>query len=325
MRLIPLSSYLVFSGAVSLLVAGCISVSRPGYLNVDRDTPEFKLAVADETQRQQEKGVTAGKAEKIAEQKVTQQIIRSERQRRSEQVIPLVQALTAFDRPRGCWAYTVTTTTRKAGTVSVVVETYDAFQPEERLWTLVSRDGQPPDEKAQTAYREKKLRAWKKQLKKGPSKYSKTEQAKLRATASEMEITPAGPAGQTTFTFTTGGGHISLIGDIPSLRITHTIDAASSTVTGETQTLMKPFSGLAGAVKMESWASTSEYALIEPTAPPFPIRTTFQFHGVFFGKDTGLVEGEAIYSNYHRVKCYDDRFEVKIGEPSMSDFMPGSD
>ena len=174
MQIPPFFSRAVVVGLGSLLFAGCISrPPPPTYRNVDREAPAFKAAVARETERQREQGKSPAKAEEIATTKVTRQIIKTEKDRRIEQVAPLVAALTAFDHPRGCWAYTTTTTTRKADKITVRVERYDAFQPEERLWTLVSHDGQTPDEKAQADYRRAKLRTWKRQLQRTP-KYSAT-------------------------------------------------------------------------------------------------------------------------------------------------------
>ncbi|MEO5960385.1 MAG: hypothetical protein ABIR80_14820, partial [Opitutaceae bacterium] len=166
MKFPPFLSRQLLIGLGPLLFAGCISrPPPPAYRTVDREAPAFKEAVARETERQREQGKSPAKAQEIATTKITRQIIKTEQDRRIAQVAPLLTALTSFDRSRGCWAYTITTTTRQPDNTTVLVERYDSFQPEERLWTLVSRDGQSPDEKTQADYRRAKLRARQKQLK----------------------------------------------------------------------------------------------------------------------------------------------------------------
>lgn len=314
-----------FLAALSLFFAGCVSVETPAYRKVDHDAPVFKEAVASETQRQIDQGKSPAKAEEIATGKVTRQIIKAEQARRTEQVAPLVQALEAFDRSRGCWAYQVTTTTRKADKTTVDVERYDAFQPEARLWTLVTRDGQTPDEKTQADYRRVKLRAWKKQLQRSPPRFSKTESLKLQAVWSDMEIAPSDTASQTTFTFIRGHAHVAMFGDIPRLRETYVTENARNTVLRHTRTQLEPAVMLGGSIKMDTWDSSTDYVLLEPGLPPFVAKSKTHYRGQFFGQDTGEVEIESVYADYRRVKCYDDRFEVRIGEPSMSDLMPGTD
>jgi len=309
----------------SLLFAGCFSVETPAYRKVDRDAPAFKEAVVRETAHQQEQGKSPAKAEEIATGKVTRQFIMAEKARRTDQVAPLLQALAAFDRPRGCWAYTVTITTRKPDKTTVNIVRFDPFQPEERLWTLVTHDGQTPDEKTQTDYRRAQLRAWKKQLQKSPPKYSQAEILKLQAIGDDMEITPSDATNQTTFAFIRRHIHFAMIGDLPRSRETYTTENATNTVLHHTDTLLEPAVMLGGSVKMEAFESLTDYLPIEPGLPPFVSKTKTHYHEQIFGKDTGDVEVEKVYSDYRRVKCYEDRFEVKIGEPSMMDFMPGND
>jgi len=311
--------------AIGVLLTGCISMPAPAYRKVDQETPAFKEAVTREAARQQERGKSPAQAQEIATQKVIRQIIKMEQDRRLEQVTPLLTALTALDRPRGCWAYTLTTATCLPDKTTVVVERYDAFQPEERLWTLVMRDGQAPDEKTQANYRRAKVNAWKKQLKQSPPKYSQTESLNLQAVWGEMEVTPSDPSGTITFTFVRGHAHVAMIGDIPRWRETYATDIANHTMLRHAQILLEPAVMLSGSIKLETWDSSTDYIVLDPALPPFIAKTKSHYRGRFFGRDTGEVEIETVFSDYRRVKCYDKRFEVKIGEPSMTDLLPGKD
>src|SRR4051812_30964546 len=92
-----------------LLFTGCLSRPTVAYRQVNTETPEFKAAVAQEKARLQTEGQSASDAEKSAIRKVTAQTIIAEKARRTHDVTPLVEALTDLERPRGCWAFTVTT------------------------------------------------------------------------------------------------------------------------------------------------------------------------------------------------------------------------
>lgn len=136
------------------LVGGCVSSPQPAYRKVDVASSQFESTVALETEKELAKGKSAKAAEKIATSRVTRQFAQAEKTRRLDSVAPLLRALGSFDRPRaGCWACVVTTTTRSEKGTTVQVEQFDPFQPEGRLWTLLSRDGVVPDEKTQAAYR----------------------------------------------------------------------------------------------------------------------------------------------------------------------------
>ena len=144
----------------------------------------------------------------------------------------------------------------------------------------------------------------------------------LQAVWSEMEITPTETAGSTTFTFVRGHAHVAMLGDIPSSRETYVVENANSTVLRHAQTQLEPAVMLGGSINMEKWDNSTDYLRLEPGLPPFVFRSKTHYRGQFFGKDTGEVEIETVYSDYRRVKCYDDRFEVRIGEATMSDLIP---
>ncbi len=115
-------------------------------------------------------------------------------------------------------------------------------------------------------------------------------------------------------------------GDQPSLTVADLLDRmhdrAHTALQRRTMELLSPAAALANATKVERLHTTTDYTVIDPALPPFIAKTTAQFRARILAKDTGDVTEEAVYSDYRRVKCYDDRFEVKIGPPSASDFLP---
>lgn len=148
---------------LSLACAGCMSNAdgsryKAPYLRVDQESPAFKAAKENALAAEQAKGKSAKEAKKTAVRKVTLDFVAKEKASREEQVAPLVAALADFERPRGCWAYTLTTTRIEGGHTTVLVEQFNPYEPEDRLWTLVSGDGGTPTEKGQADYRRNRLR-----------------------------------------------------------------------------------------------------------------------------------------------------------------------
>src|SRR5205085_1064880 len=137
-NLFPLSRFrwpaAFFLLAGALLLGGC-TIPTPGYRKVDESLPEFREAVAREAERMVARGASPAEAQETAVRLVTSRMVQAQKAERPRQVAPLLAAVKAFDQPRGCWAYTVTTTTRKDGVPTVQVEQFDAFQPEAKLWT----------------------------------------------------------------------------------------------------------------------------------------------------------------------------------------------
>lgn len=316
--------------ALSLLSAGCFSMPERVYENVDRESPAFQEAVARETERQQMAGKSRSVAEKKAVRKVTQQTIQEEKQRlfneRAPQIAPLIQALEAFDRPCGCWAYTVATVVNKSQEITADVERFDPFQTEARLWTLVSRNGVTPDEEAQADYRRARLRAWKKELaqtaKRNASNNSRTAQVWGKL-LDDLVIEAPDATGRGTFTFTSGNIKVTGMADVPLMRESYATDSATNTVLRHTETFLGTFALLGGSMKIDTWDSATDYVLIAPEMPPFLSKINLHYRTHLFGIDSGDIKLEAVYSDYRSVKCYDERFGVRIGEPSMQNFMPG--
>lgn len=308
-------------GTGVFLFSSC-TLPQASYRKVDQGSPAFKQAVALETEKLQARGQSASDAEESATKVVTKRLIQEEKTKRTKEVTPLVEILSALEKPRGCWAYTATTATRKEGKESVKVERYDPFQPEERLWTLVTLDGKTPDETEQASYRERRLRAWKKTLTKADPKRARSEQLKRKALFSDLEITASSSeeTAQTTYTFSRDRISVPLFGDLPPSRETYV--ARDDVLARQTLAYLGPASLLAGGLKIAHFASETDYIVVEPALPPFVAKTTVHLRATLFGKDTGELEEETVYTDYRRVKCYDDRFEIKIGAPNLINFVP---
>jgi hypothetical protein len=302
-------------------LAGC-TLPKRAYRQVDREAPAFKAAVAAETEHQQAAGKSKGEAEKIATNKTTAQFIQREEDRRLALAAPLLQAMAALEKPRGCWAYTVTTTTTHDGQDrEVVVVRYDPFQPEERIWTLVSRNGVAPDDAGQADYRARKLKAWHKTLSR-QAKAKTTESGRVRltvlSTAFAMPETASGSP--TVFTFLRDRMKIPLLGDIPPSQETFTIEHEA--LARRTSTSPDPASLLAGTMKVDYFDSATDYAVIDPAVAPFVVKRVTHLRLRFFGKDSGAIERTEVYTDYRHVKCYEDRFETSIGTPDVMEFVP---
>ncbi len=313
----------LITAALLLALAGCRTViPQPAYRKVDQDAPAFKEAVAKETERQIELGKSARETRSRAVNKVKRATLKVASDRRNDSVAPLAKALEKLTRSRGCWAYTITTTKRTDGKATVDVVRFDAYQPEAKLWTLVSRDGQTPDEETQADFSRAQLRAWKRAQVQGEGRRAQDIQMWEFVDMSDLTITGPDDAGQTTFLMTRAHGQMPILGELPAAHRTYVMDEAQQVVLRQTEVFEEPSSMLGGSVKIQIWEASSDYAIIAPEVPPFPIRTKVRYRGQIFGKDSGLVEIETVYSDHRRVKCYDERFSVKLGELNVMDFVP---
>jgi hypothetical protein len=151
---------------------------------IDQESHVFQSALEEETQRLLAAGQTRREAEVRAQKTVTKRFSKEATEERIVLAQPLLAALRELEKTRGCWAYTVTTKSTQNEITSVTVERFNPFEPEERLWTLVSRNGQPPDENAQRVYRKNKLRGWRRSV-----KHLKSPAADLEKTVSQNDIT----------------------------------------------------------------------------------------------------------------------------------------
>lgn len=314
--------YPVLAAACALfLCAGCLSRTTPPYRRIDTETPEFKAAIARETAVETAKGTSSKKAAEIALRRVTNQAIEAEKERRTDMVAPLTTALAALDQPRGCWAHTVATTITKDGKTTLDVERFDPSQPDARLWTLVSRNGLGPTESEQADYRKDRLKKWKKQQSRAANHKPDPERVNRQALYANLKIERPTDNGPVSFSFDREG-RSGLGIKIPPLHETYLIDEAASRVVHTDKAFQGTSSALGGTAKILAFDASTDYVVVDPAVAPFPSKNKVHYRIVFFGSDTGDVTIESAYSDYRRVKCYEDRFEVQIGAPTLQDFLP---
>lgn len=310
--------------ALTLDLAGCISQPSAGsYRRVDKNSAAYREAVARETAAQLAQGKSASAAEDAATRRVEKQFIATEKARRLDTVAPLTAALTALKQPRGCWAYTITTRTTRDGKTRTTVERFDPYQPDEKVWTLLTADGVAPDEAQQTAYRHARQRAWKKQLaREEKRKRSPTEQIHRRALYTNLETETAAEPNVATYRFVREATHIALVGDLPRQKETYVIDTTASAVRRHETIYLSPAKMLVGSMTIETFEQATDYGVIDPALPPFPVHASGRFRYRMLSGQPHDEQIEKTYSDYRRVKCYDDRFQVIPGELRAMDVMP---
>jgi hypothetical protein len=307
--------------AFALLLAGCAAHVTPPYRRVDTDAPEFKAAVARETAAEEAKGASSHQAAGIAVRRVTDQAIAAEKERRTDMIAPLTEALAALDRPRGCWAYTATVTTQRAGKTAIEVERFDPSQPDERLWTLITRDGQTPPDAEQAKYRRARLSKWQSQQDAARKRKTSSERVARTALYANLKVDRPTGDGPVSFSFDreTRPG---LLADIPGSHETYLIDEATSRVIHDEKAFQTPVSALGGSIQVLALDLATDYVVVDHAIASFPAKTKVHYRLKRFGIDTGDVVIETTYADHRRVKCYQDRFEVQIGTPTLMDVLP---
>jgi hypothetical protein len=321
----PVRPLAAFSVAVlTAILAGCISQPpTPPYRRVDKNSAAYREAVAREITAQLAQGKSPSAAEDAAERRVEKQFIAAEKARRLDTVAPLTAALTALKEPRGCWAYTVTTRTTRDGQTRTTGERFDPYQPEEKVWTLLTVGGVVPDEAQQAAYRHARQRAWKKQLaREEKRKRSPTEQIHQRALYTNLETETGAEPNIVTYRFVREAAHITLVGDLPRKKETYVIDTATSAMRRHETIYLSPAKMLVGSVTIETFEQATDYGVIDPALPPFPVRASGRFRYRMLSGEPHEEWIEKTYSDYRRVKCYDDRFQVIPGELRAMDVVP---
>ena len=313
--------YSLLGLVLSAALGGCVSlvplhIPQPEYKKVDQTSLVYQKAVKQEAEERIAKGQAPAKAKKDSTRAVTRRIVNAAVAVRLAEVAPLVETLRSFEKPAGCWSYTATTMLQVDGKTTLKVERYDPFQPESRLWTLVSENGEEPAAETQSDYRRKKLRAWKKNL--SSRRTARSGSDTNFATGADMEIVSKQSSQEWIFTT----GHISMpaVGTMGAEQKTYVV--RDGTLVSERRRSLGPTSMLGGAIKIAYRDVTTDYVLITPDLPPFVAKRTWRIRMSSLGVDSGEQIGETVYSDYVQVKCYDARFSVKLGELNIMEFIP---
>ncbi len=319
---VPLAGFLLIAAALPL--AGCLSRPVPPYRVVDAESPEFRAAVDRETAVALGEGKSAREARTLAIQRVTKRTVAANQQHRTAQVAPLVAALEDLARPRGCWAFTVTTTRRESGRTIVTVEQFDPFQPEARIWTLVSRDGRPPTESEQSDYRRQRVESWKTSQRRTEQRAPAAERVGRSALYAELETSRTSPDGPRTVAFTRAGARVAAVGGLPPSRESYELAPDADRVLSHRRPALEPLVLLGGSLVVEHSSVATHYRVVDPAVPPFPATSVLACRIRSAGTDRGDVVVETVWSDHRRVTCHEDRFEVRIGVPSVQDFLPAT-
>ncbi len=216
----------------------------------------------------------------------------------------LKAALTALDKPRGCWACTLTLSIKRTGKPDVCyVARYDPGKSEKELWTLLSfNDRVPSDEeiarfKRSTSRRKRAANLWTRardQLER--SKERSQIEVKLTDTSAFYELDPSSKSksGQTSCHVDRASGNVVSVRRVSSQAISHW-----STM---------------GRIHLNYSDEKIDFAIQDPTLPPFLSRRAKRFRMNFNGHDSGDVAIDESYTDYKKVTCYDDRFQVIVHE-----------
>lgn len=314
-----------------MALTGCASMPERPEVNIDQTTQEFKAALAQEMQRLEAAGVRARDRVARATRTVLAVFKETEETRRMELVAPLADALTKFERARGCWAYTLTTTQR--GTIKnvpveiITVEKFDPSQPRETAWTRVSTNGVTPDEQALANFRRYKMRKWRESMDRQQNRKSRAESIRSMALRNGIEVATKPdenssyiieqPAANFSRSFQFGGARREYVVD----QATGELRSSRSTVLGPTVAFRPSFTNNR---RIDYSDFRTEYAIIDPTLPPFPVRTSTEFRGTVNGQYQ-VGKKELVYSDYQQVTCFDDRFQVEFEELELLEFLPDYD
>lgn len=290
---------------------------KPAVTPIDQQSPEFIEAQTRETQRLIASGVAAAEAEKKAARTVGYHFKQEVEAQRRTTAAPVLAALRELEKPRGCWACTITTHQTRDGVTEITVEQYNPFEPEERLWTLMSRDGKTPTDSEQKTYRRKRLNTWKKAAARTSSPAEKFENSlrtseftagdtsvsdKLLFTSITPEVTMRGatamhmPPSFTTYSLRPDGG----------------IWKQQKSTPGKLIIAMR----VLPKVTLQDQTENFEYARLFPDYAPFLVHHVSEGDITLLGKKHHI-RRETRYTDHRRVKCYDDRFSVEIGPSSI--------
>jgi len=220
---------------------------------------------------------------------------------------PLFEAVANYERPRGCWAYTVEETIDWPGKVNrTTVYRINPNKPPEEIVEVISIDGKTPADKEKTKAEKELRHRYEEEVKRASGKKS----SKLGSLKTSLEL---------------GTCHMEANGNILKYTIivradgtfgyrrVCEVDINTGALVSDSTVNLSGFRivGLI-SVNMEVQENFRTYALVPGYPDPFP-RT--EKH-VLKGKFTLMnVDGTftCTYSDYKKVTCYDDRFSVILG------------
>lgn len=222
----------------------------------------------------------------------------------------LAEALEKVQADENRWAFTQTTQVydrkgREKG--GVTVERFDPSQPYDQQWTLRRFEGREPTAREERAWRKRKAKETKRREEKSLGEIM--DLARARETERKD--------GQVFFEVPLQAGASKRL-PAEKFAVLMVVDAASATLRAFQLKTVAAFRTL-GVAKVDHIEIKADFETVAPQYTPQPSRMTASGTGrlLFF-----RVGGAAVirWADFKRVRPYDERFEVKIGEMKVFDF-----
>lgn len=229
---------------------------------------------------------------------------------RAETPALLATALHKLQAEENRWAFTQTTQTYDrtgAPDGGVMVEKFDPSQPPDQQWTLVLRDGKPPTERQLRTWRKKRDKETRRRQEKSLGQVIDFAQAKAvreEARAVVYEVPLQKEASRR----------------FPSEKfvVFMTVDRAAEALEQVALRTRGSFR-MIGVAKVEQVELDVDLRPIDPAYAPQPTRLKVSGSGkVLFVRVGG--SAEITLTDHRRVKPYDERFAVEVGELRVLDF-----
>jgi hypothetical protein len=87
--------------------------------------------------------------------------------------------------------------------------------------------------------------------------------------------------------------------------------------------LLKPWS-FALVIGFKRFEFVEDYAMVLPQVPPLPVDQEYDIRCRALGIDTGDLHIERQFRDYRKVRSYDARFKVAIGDFKVIEYMPAT-
>ncbi|MCB1104016.1 MAG: hypothetical protein H7A44_00810 [Opitutaceae bacterium] len=222
----------------------------------------------------------------------------------------LEEALQKLQADENHWAYTQTTQVYdRKGEVDggVTVERFDPSLPYDQQWTLLQQDGREPTAREERSWRKRKDREMKRREEKSLGEIMDLERAR------EVERY----AGQVVFEVPLQPGASRRL-PAEKFAVLMAVDEASATLSEFMLKTTDSFRAL-GVAKVDRIEIKADFATVDPQYVPQPRRIFASGAGrLLFFRVGG--SAEITWTDFKRVKPYEDRFEVQIGELKVFGF-----
>ena len=222
----------------------------------------------------------------------------------------LEAALQKLQADENHWAYTQTTQVfdrQGEPEDGVTVERFDPSLPYDQQWTLLQQDGRAPTAREERAWRKRKDREMKRREEKSLGEIMDLERAR------EVERY----AGQVVFEVPLQPGASRRL-PAEKFAVLMAVDESSATLSEFMLKTTDSFRAL-GVAKVDRIEIKADFAMVDPQYVPQPRRIVASGAGrLLFFRVGG--SAEITWSEFKRVKPYEDRFDVQIGELKVFGF-----